>query len=346
MKIGGSAAERFAKAPPGEVNAVLVYGPDAGLVRERGTSLLKAVVDDPGDPFSVVELAATALREDPTRLADEADAMSLTGGRRAVTVKGATDTICDTIVAVLKTATSDSAFIILEASDLGPRSKLRKLFEGANNAAALACYSDDGRAVEFVVRETLANRNLSVSQDALRYLSDNLGGDRMVSRSELEKLALYMGNDGGEVSLSDAMTCIGDSANMTLDDLAFAAASGDLDHLTRLIDRVKQEGATAVAILRVLARHFQRLYLANGLVAEGKSPEEAMKMLRPPVFFKQTGAFRVQCSRWTAGRLETILDSIGEAEAACKSTGAPSDMICSQLLLRTAVLAQRAERRA
>ncbi len=132
---------------------------------------------------------------------------------------------------------------------------------------------------------------------------------------------------------------------MTLDDLAFAAASGDLVQVTRLIDRIRQEGTTAVSILRVLAHHFQRLHLASGLIAEGKSPEEAMKSLRPPVFFKQTNAFRTQCTRWTTGWLETTLDSIGQAEAACKTTGAPSDIICGQVLLRTAVLAQRAGRR-
>ena len=40
--------------------------------------------------------------------------------------------------------------------------------------------------------------------DALQFLRDNLGGDRMVSRSELEKLSLYRGG-GGEISLDDAM---------------------------------------------------------------------------------------------------------------------------------------------
>lgn len=167
----------------------------------------------------------------------------------------------------------------------------------------------------------------------------------MVSRSELDKLVLYMGPDGGNVALEDAVTCIGDSASMTLDDLAFAAASGDIDNLTRLIDRARQEGTTAIAILRVMARHFQRLSLAGGLMAEGKAPDGAMKSLRPPVFFKQTGQFRAQCSRWPLNLLESALESIGDAEKACKSTGAPSDMICGQLLLRIAVLAKRTARR-
>lgn len=345
MKINPASADRFAKAPPGEICAVLLYGPDAGLVRERATHLIGAIVDDPGDPFRVAELTVAALREDQSRLADEAAAMSLTGGRRVVGIKGATDTISDIFADLLQASPADSALVIAEAADLGPRSKLRKLFEGADNAAAIACYSDDGRAVETLVQEVLSSRNLTVSHDALRYLCDNLGGDRLVSRSELEKLALFMGDGGGEVSLSDAVNCIGDSANMALDDLAFAAATGDIEQLTRLIDRVRQEGTTAIAILRILARHFQRLHLVSGLIDEGKSPEEAMKSLRPPVFFKQARAFRVQTTRWTTDRLEMTLESIGQAEAACKSTGAPSDLLCGQLLLRTAVMAQRAGRR-
>ena len=346
MKVSPAAADRFAKSPPPEIGAVLVYGPDSGLVRERGRSLLNAVVDDPGDPFRVVELTAAALRDDHTRLADEAAAMSLTGGRRVVTLKGATDTIADIVAEFLPALSADGALVIIEAGELGPRSKLRKLFETGDGIAALACYSDDSRALEAVVRETLSNRNLTISRDAVRYLCDNLGGDRLVSRSELEKLALYKGDGGGEVTLSDAVTCIGDSTGMVLDDLAFAAASGDLVSLTRLVDRVRQEGTNAVAVLRVLARHFQRLSLARGLISEGKSPDDAMKSLRPPVFFKQTAEFRSQCTRWTIDHLETTLDAIGEAEAACKSTGAPGDIICGQLLLRTAVLAQRLGRRA
>lgn len=345
MKVSGAAADRFTKAPPEGICAVLLYGPDAGLVRERASNLIIAIVDDPGDPFRLTELTVSALRDDQTILADETAALSLTGGRRVVCVRNATDIIADIFNKLLKTTTADSALVIVEAGDLGPRSKLRKTFEAADNGASIACYSDDGRTIEAVIRETLSARNLTVSPDALQYLRDNLGGDRLVSRSELEKLALYMGNDGGDVTLADAITCIGDTANMTLDDLAFASASGDLSQLTRLIDRVRQEGTASIAILRVLARHFQRLHLASALIESGKSPELAMKSLKPPVFFKQSNAFRSQCIRWPTDLLEATLESIGQAEAACKTTGAPSDEICGQLLLRTAVLAKRVARR-
>ena len=35
---------------------ILLYGPDAGLVRERADALLASAVDDPNDPFSLVRL--------------------------------------------------------------------------------------------------------------------------------------------------------------------------------------------------------------------------------------------------------------------------------------------------
>ena len=64
MKVAAATADRFAKAPPGGISAVLLYGPDAGLVRERGAHLLNAIVEDPSDPFRVAELTIAALRDD------------------------------------------------------------------------------------------------------------------------------------------------------------------------------------------------------------------------------------------------------------------------------------------
>ena len=66
---------------------MLVYGPDAGLVRERVDALVKASVDDPNDPFAFVRIEGEDLSANPSRLVDEAHTVPLFGGRRAVLVK-------------------------------------------------------------------------------------------------------------------------------------------------------------------------------------------------------------------------------------------------------------------
>jgi DNA polymerase-3 subunit delta len=229
--------------------------------------------------------------------------------------------------------------VVIEAGNLTPRSKLRKAFEDAKCAAAIPCYADEGGALRDVISETLGQSSIRISADAMSFLLENLGSDRMVSRSELEKLRLYMG-EGGEVTLEDAIACIGDSASMTLDDIAFAAASGNIDRLTHLMDRARREGLAAIGILRAVARHFQRLHLASGSVDEGKSADVAIKSLRPPVFFKQADIFRGQVRIWPTGRLGQALVSLSEAEVQCKTTGMPTDTICDQTLLRLGATAR------
>ena len=200
--------ERFVHEPDPALIAVLVYGPDQGLVHERARMIVSSVVEDITDPFRVTELTATVLRDDPARLSDEVGALSLTGGRRVVRLGDAGDATTKMLDGVLSTASANDILVVVEAGDLGPRSKLRKLFEGSTAAAALACYADDVRALGEVIRETLGQAGLTATPDAFSYLSDHLGNDRMISRMELEKLATYA-LDTGEVTLEDAEAVVG-----------------------------------------------------------------------------------------------------------------------------------------
>ena len=79
--------DSFLARPDPARPVVLIFGPDAGLVSERATALIKASVDDVNDPFSLVRLEAEELSANPARLAEEAQTIPLFGGRRAVWAK-------------------------------------------------------------------------------------------------------------------------------------------------------------------------------------------------------------------------------------------------------------------
>ena len=71
MKLPPRSVERFLGAPDPTITAVLLFGPDTGLVRERADRLTRTVAGDAADPFRVGELTAASLREEPSRLLDE-----------------------------------------------------------------------------------------------------------------------------------------------------------------------------------------------------------------------------------------------------------------------------------
>ncbi|MFT6580027.1 MAG: DNA polymerase-3 subunit delta [Alphaproteobacteria bacterium] len=342
MKLQGARIESFVKAPDPDIRAVLIYGPDSGLVRERATLLTKAIVEDPLDPFLVVEFTGAALRSDPALLADEAAAIALMGGRRVVRFRDVPDSLAGVFKIFLEDLPGD-ALVLVQSGDLGPRTALRKLFEGDKAAAALPCYADDERTLDYVIRDTLNEDNLAVTPEASAYLAANLGTDRGQTRSELRKLAIYMG-DETRVELDDAMACVGDSSAFTLDALVFAAADGDVAAVDHALTRSFQEGANPVSILRATARHLMRLQLVRAGVDKGKRIEDAMKTLRPPVFFKMTGSFRRQAGLWRATAIARALRLTLEAEIQCKTTGMPDQAICGRTLLQIGRLASAGAR--
>ena len=338
MKIEPRRAEAFARNPDADVLAVLVYGPDSGLVRHRAQELARSVVPDLTDPFRVFETTADTLSADPARLPDEAAAIAMTGGRRAIVVREAGDSFTALLASFIghpPCLPPQAALVIVEAGDLKPKSTLRGLFESAKNAAALACYFDDEKGLSDLIRKTLAAGRVSASNEALKYLADNLGGDRMVTMRELEKLAIYAG-PGGSVDLDDAMACVGDSSALSMDEVAMATAGGEMAALDRALDRVFLEGAAPIAVLRAVARHFERLRQAAAAVASGASEEAAVAALKPAVFFKHKARFGKALRRWNAGRAAAALSRLLETEILCKTTGMPAETICRQALFEMA----------
>ena len=344
MKITNAKIEGFLRTPDPAARAILVFGPDEGLVRERAQRLAKTRVEDLNDPFRVVELSGTDLKNDPARLSDEAASMSFGGGSRVVRVRQAGDACAPACKSFLEFDTPADALVVIDAGDLNPRSKLRKLFDAAKNAACIPCYADDLRSLPDVIRESLNRFELSADRNAMSLLVQNLGSDRSVTRGELEKLALYMGGPG-QVSEDDVRAAIGDTAASGIDDVIYSAASGDTTKLESSLNRVLSEGINAVQLVRAAERHFQRLHIARGKMARGQNADEATRSLRPPIIFKLADAFKRQLNLWPETKLSRAFEVLTQAEIDCKTTGLPANAICGRAMLTIAQAAKAGQRR-
>ena len=336
VKVRPADIARHLKALDPAIRAVLLYGPDEGLVRERAAAISAQVVDDLADPFRVTRLTADQLRADPALLADELGAIAMTGGRRLVRLDGAADAMTSTITSALQTVSSDSLLVIV-AGELAPRSSLRKAAEAAGDMLAIACYADEARDLGALIRQVMDAAGLTPDNEAMSYLLEALGGDRALSRVELDKLALYKADDADRrVTLADARAMVGDSAAWAVSQIATAATAGDPARLDRLIDRAFVAGESPVGVLRALARRLQQLHLARGHMDRGMTARDAVGQLKPPIFFKERDSFTRQLAGWSSDRLEAALNLVGQAERDCKSTGLPAQAVCARACLRVA----------
>ncbi|HEX4172055.1 MAG TPA: DNA polymerase III subunit delta [Acetobacteraceae bacterium] len=337
MKLSPQRIPAFLR-DPGACRVVLLYGEDHGMIRDRAAALDRAVTGSTDDPFLVAELG----REDAGHLVDEANSLPLTGGRRVVRLREAGDGLADRVADILKGGAP--ALVVLEAPGLATRSRLRSVVEAAPDGVAIGCYPEEGRALGDTIRAVLADAGVAIDANALAWLSDHLGADRVSTRAEAEKLALYAG-PGGRVDLDAAMACAGDLAGLSLDDALFAATAGDVARTDRALELALAEGATPVGVLRAGLMHLQRVHRVRLAVDDGLSVAEAVKNARPPVFFRRVTAFSRAVELWPSATLISAMSGLAEAERGCKRTGAPDEVLARNAVLtlgrRAAVAARR-----
>jgi DNA polymerase III subunit delta len=338
MKIDARQIPGFLRNP-GACRAVLLHGEDAGLIRSRAEALTRAVLGAADDPFRLAWLS----RDEIGNLPAEASSMALTGGRRVIRVREATDAALPALQRAL--AQPGDALIVLEAPDLPSRGKLKAAMERMPEGAAIACYPEEGRALDATIRNTLSARRVTAVPEALEWLRDHLGADQAATQAELEKLALFVG-DGGSVDLEAAQACIGDAADVSLDQALFAATVGDRAAMDRALALAFAEGAASVGVLRAALMHVQRLHRVRLMMEQNRmGAAEAAKLARPPVFFRRLPAFTAALSLWTPASLLRALEGIAQAERECKRTGARDEVVCQRVLAALAENAAAARRR-
>src|SRR5262249_4432141 len=158
----------------------------------------------------------------------------------------------------------------------------RALFEKSPTAAAVACYADESHDLERLIRETLASHKLAITSDARELLLERLGADRALSRGEVEKLALYAAGKT-EIDVADVDAIVGDASELAIDRILNAAGSGDATRAAAELARALASGESAQMIILAALRHLQRLHRIRVDLDAGRSLDDALRALRPPI---------------------------------------------------------------
>jgi DNA polymerase-3 subunit delta len=329
--------DAFVAKPNPAQPVVLVFGPDAGLVRERAQALIHTAVDDVNDPFSLARLDGDEVAAEPSRLVEEATTIPLFGGRRAVWVKAGARNLAPAVEALLA-ATSPDCRVVIEAGDLRKTAPLRALCEGAKNAAVLACYSDEAKDLPRLIDDELRAEGLTIAPDARAALVPLLGGDRLASRSELRKLALYA-RGKERVELDDVAAIVADASALTLDALVDAAFAGRLGEVEFHFAKAQVAGTSVGSILFAAQRQVAMLHKARLAIEQGTPVGAALAGLY--LNFRRAPLAEAALNAWTAARLARVMTQLAEATLESRRQADLAEAIVQRALLSIAVGARR-----
>lgn len=330
-------ADAFLKAIDRIPSAVLLYGTDTGLVGERSQMLAKRLAGSQTPPGEIIRLDDADLESDPDRLGVELQTIAMFGGRKVVRASTGRRITAATLKPLIEGGPLEG-WLIVEAGNLRPDESLRALFEKSASAAAVACFPDEARDLDGVLTAALAAAKVQISQPARRLLLARLGADRALSRAEIDKLILYaLGK--GMIEESDVEAAVGDAAELALDRIVMAAASGRAAQAVVECDRSLAAGESAQAIIAALQRHFLRLHRVRGAMDAGRTLDDALRQLRPPLHFKARQATEAQCSAWSMARLNVALAHIADVAQQARLNGNLETILAGNLLLDIGALA-------
>lgn len=339
MKISGRGVDPFLANPPQDLTAVLIYGHDHGLIKERATTLAQHFVPDLNDPFCVTSLSAEAIVKDIALLVDSAAAMPAMGGHRLVRVDQAGGTCLNAMEALLESRPRESLTVVTGADDLNTKSALVKLFEQTDHAAAIGCYADTNQSLGQLAQDIFRQHQIRTEAGVMEYIIAHLGADRMASRSEIDKLVLLAGAEG-TLTLDQARHALGDGAGVTVNDTIYAAASGDMNALSTALTRVQLDAIPGERLLRSGQMYFHRLFRLAAVVEAGSSRDQAINAARPPIFFSEKRMVEAHLRSWSAAKCRRAMDRLVEAEKQSRR-GISSDTAAAQALMALALSVRR-----
>ena len=303
-----STVPNFMRSPDPACRAILIYGPDAGLVAERAVALAQIFVKRGKGQTEIVRLDDRDLAEDPARLEVELKTTPMFATQSVIRVTAGQRLDVQALKALLATP-SDNALIV-EAGNLRPDSGLRKLFETHKSAVALPCYSDEKFTLGVIDAE-LAEAGLSIDRETRDYLMTRLGADQALSRSEVVKLALYA-QGAGRIEPDDIEAIVGDAAETALDNFAYAVSGGDAKAALSELQRLAAAGTDRSVALTALGRHFTRMHRVAAAASTG-NVQQVVKSFRPTLNYKRQDLLIAHCKRWGATRIAHALPLIQEA---------------------------------
>ena len=310
MKIAKGGLAAALDRPDPAVRLYLFHGPDEAGSRALAERLLK------GLGAEKTALAGPAVKNDPALLADEAGAISLFGGKRAIWVEPAGDDIAEGVDTLLEAPASENPVIAVGGA-LRKTSALLKLAEGHPLARAHISYVPEGRDLERLVIDLGREQGLRVAPDLARRIAAAAAGNQAVAAQELAKFALYLSADPASPRELDPETLdlLGaDSAETDLMRLGDLALAGQMDALLDELMRLPHGGSEAVPILRALHRRLRMLAPLRARVERGERPADVMKSLGKALFWKEQPLVERLLTAWPADRLAVAASRVAELE--------------------------------
>ena len=191
-----------------------------------------------------------------------------------------------------------------------------------------------------LIDEEMCASGLTISADARAALVPLLGGDRLASRQEIQKVALFAGGKG-KVELADVMAVVSDASSLELDEMIDAVFAGRTRELGTQLGKARTAALSPDTMLSTALRHVGQLHKARLAIDQGTPIDIAAAQVARFVSFNRKRAIEAALAMWTSPRLARTMTQLADALLDARRQSSLTQLIAHRTLLAIATNARR-----
>jgi DNA polymerase III subunit delta len=335
-----ASAAKFISNPPPAIRGFLFYGSDGFQISARAEALVAALAKRLGPDAEIIRLHESDIGSDPDRLIVELTTGSLFGGTKIVWITSL-PAKAQTAVFEVIAKPPHQAFLVVQAPDLKKSHKLVQAFEAASYLAAIASYGEDRDSLILAIRQRVSSSGYEIEGDAAALVAARCDFSMLLARSEVEKLMTFAGPDL-RITSEYVDACLSDQQTATLSEIIDRGLDGEGRKALIAFERFMAVEQSVAPVLAVLSSTLLRLHALRTATDAGTPVSQAIKELRPPVFFKQQDTLAAQVRRWSIPALSSVLGHLNDTLRETRLKPVLAEDFTVELILHVAKLARGA----
>ena len=304
----------------------LFFGKNEGLKNQHIKKLLEK-----NDNNNVVKYDEKEILENKDSFFESILSNSLFDNEKNIIINRSTDKIHEIIIDLMERNINDVT-IIINASVLEKKSKLRKLFEKEKNLACIATYPDTNEILSNLALAFFKKIKISISQQNINLIVDKCGGDRLNLENELEKIKIYS-TKKKSISSEEISKLINLSENHTFYELIDNCLAKNANKTINILNENNFSNEDCIIILRTFLLKAKKILSLSIEYDKNKDINQTINSAKPPIFWKEKDIVKTQLNKWTPEKIRELIYIINDIELQIKKNYNNSILLVTDFLL-------------
>jgi len=254
--------------------------------------------------------------------------------KKLIIIARVTDKIKDIIEEIIERKIEDLV-IVLNASILEKKSKLRSLFEKNKDTVCIPFYEDNSQTLSAIANTFFRENKASISQQAINLIVERSRGDRLNLNNELEKIKNFIFNKN-RIEIKDLLKLTNLAENYNVSELIDSCLLKNKKKTVNILNENNYSLDDCIVIIRTFLIKSKRLVKLTKELEKIKNIDTVISSFKPPIFWKDKEIIKGQMRSWSNKDAENLVYLISEIELLIKRYSNSSINILSNFIIEQA----------